>query len=70
MTQREVKAVEFTCDGCGRIELVVDDFEILGLTGTVCEQTETGGSGTIPWFACKRSCVAKAVANAIDQAYT
>lgn len=63
--KRKVQAIEYECDACGKVLLVVGEPE--GLTGVVVETTRAGGSGTVEWFACERKCVGKAVETALDK---
>lgn len=64
MAMVEVKALEYTCDGCGSIQVVIDSMEILGYTGNVFWQYKTGGHAA-DWFACKPSCLPRAITNAL-----
>lgn len=62
MSQRDVAVTEFTCDGCGRRALI--DVEAvgppIGYHITVTEVTGAGaGGGEV--YACRRSCILKAV---------
>lgn len=64
--RREIKAVSYECDGCGKIQLVDADVdEVIGIVGSVIEHTDGGGWGG-DWFACSRKCIKKAVEVAID----
>lgn len=63
---REVKCKEYTCDGCGEVQLVLDEVEVLGISGDAFEQNGAGG-WSAGWFACKRKCIAKAIATALDR---
>jgi hypothetical protein len=65
--KRVTQATEWTCDGCGSIEITTDDEPPLGLTGTVIETTKTYGGYGGEWFACKRSCVPKAIVTVIER---
>ena len=64
MATEEIKAIQYTCDGCGSINIVVDSMEILGYTGSVLWQYETGGHAA-EWYACKPTCIKNAVTNAL-----
>ncbi len=62
MTRREVTLTEYTCDGCGRTAVV--DVEADGLpTGFHLSVTEVTGAGADGGdvYACRKSCVLKAV---------
>lgn len=65
--KRVTQAIEWTCDGCGSTEITIDDEPALGLYGEVIETTKTYGGVGGEWFACKRSCVAKAVIAVIER---
>lgn len=67
MVKTEVRATEYECDGCGKIQLVTDDMEIMGLQGTAYETTTLAGLVGGEWFACTRKCVAKAIIAVIER---
>lgn len=56
-----VKAEQYTCDGCGSVHLILDGEEPpYGYHGNHINIGDWGGTGGT-WFACKRSCLAKAI---------
>ena len=62
MTKRDVQLTEYTCDGCGRRAVV--DLEVDGLaTGYHLSVTSVTGAGADGGdvYACRRSCILKAV---------
>lgn len=63
----KIEAIEYTCDSCGVIKIVIDELELNGYTGTVFWQYPTGGHGA-NWYACKPSCIKLAVTNALREA--
>lgn len=63
----KVEMEEYTCDGCGSIQHVVDSMDYLGFSGSAFCQNEHGGWGTEAWHACKKACIQKAVLNALDK---
>jgi hypothetical protein len=65
--KRKVKVDEYTCDGCGKVQLVDNHFELLGIIGTAIEHNHTGGGWGGDWFACSRECVAAAVINRLER---
>lgn len=67
MGMAKIEALEYTCDGCGSIQIVQDEMEILGYTGQVFWQYEAGGHGAA-WYACKITCIKNAVVNALKEA--
>lgn len=52
-----------TCDGCGRTQYA-EDGQFSGWGGEAIEQGD-GYGRTVRWFACRRSHIAKAIANQI-----
>lgn len=69
MGARKVRATEVTCDSCHAIQVVTDPLDIIGYSGTVCEQAESYSTGSVKWFACTKACIESAVTNAIMEAY-
>ena len=67
MGMTKIEAIEYTCDGCGSIQIVQDEMEILGYTGTVIWQHSNGGHSA-NWYADKPSCIKLAVSNALKEA--
>lgn len=68
MTSKDVKAVEWTCDGCGRTVLMQEHEGIPdGFHGTVTETGSWGGGPSATWWACKATHIAKAVTSALDR---
>lgn len=65
---KKVEATEAECDGCGKIQIAEDESVIIGFNGTVRETYATGGSALVAFFACKSTCIAKAVVNALEEA--
>ena len=65
----KVKALEITCDACGVRQVVTDPLDIIGFSGTVCEQHEGGGGGSVKFFACTSACLQLAIGNAIERSY-
>lgn len=67
----EVNGQQFTCDGCGKIELVnpadgpTQPFK--WFVGDVFQEDATGGFGG-EWHACKLGCVTPAVSKAVGLA--
>jgi hypothetical protein len=66
---KKVKAEEYTCDGCHNIQIVTDSMMVIGYSGLVAYQDETGGTGGVKFFACKSSCLERAIENAIEESY-
>lgn len=69
MATVKVEMTLTTCDGCGK-EFIqeADPIEpILGYYGDVMHHYGSGGHGA-DWFACRESCIKKAVVNALDRA--
>lgn len=70
MAKRDVKAIEFTCDDCGRSHLqkkAHDGDLIYGYRGHVSEVTERGGNGA-EWFCCLECDPGVAIRNALREA--
>lgn len=62
----EVAATRWTCGGCGSVQVQVEDEEIpYGFHGDVMHIGNHGGTGG-RFFACKKSCVPKAIALAVS----
>lgn len=69
MVIKRVRATQVTCDDCGAIQVVTDPLDIIGFNGIVSQQHETGGTGSVKWFACSEPCIRLAVVNAIARSY-
>jgi hypothetical protein len=62
----ERRATVWECDNCGAIvneDPLAEGWPISGCTGTV-----TQAKGDLPWFACKPTCIRKAVLAALRSA--
>ena len=64
-----IEVQRYTCDGCGRVVMAQTDDDFIGIKGEAFEATQSAGSGC-DWFACQRKCVGKAVATALDKAWS
>ena len=64
---KKVKAIEVMCDGCGKIQVVLDELNIIGFTGGVRHQWGSGGSAVVPYFACQDTCLRAAILNVLDE---
>lgn len=63
----EITALRFQCGGCGKVEIVPLGEEVpLGFHGTVIEHATMGGGWGGEWYACKPSCIRKAVEGACE----
>jgi hypothetical protein len=67
MSQEDVKATRYTCDGCGKSFLadVEIDGPAEGFHGSVMCVDASGGFGG-DWFACTRACIRNAVIAAVE----
>lgn len=69
MTIRKVKAHEAVCGDCHHIQVATDPLDIVGFSGTVVQQHDGAGTGTVHWFACSEPCIRLAITNAIAEVY-
>lgn len=61
MSYEEITVKLFTCDGCGAQKYSEPDGEApYGYHGNVMLINERGGNGD-SWYACRKSCIQKAV---------
>lgn len=67
MSIEKVKAIKATCDGCNKIQVVLDELDIIGFTGGVRHQWENGGSAVVAYFACQDACLRTAILNVLDE---
>lgn len=65
---RTIRALEFTCGGCGKTQIVASRQDVIGLGGKVWEATATAGSAA-EWHACSRECVTAAIGKALHDAW-
>lgn len=68
MSIKRVKAIRHQCDGCGKVILTESPEDVFGLGGKVWEVTGTGGCAA-EWFACQRSCVTRAIGEALRKSW-
>jgi hypothetical protein len=64
MGAKDVKAVEYTCDNCGKSEVALARDEVNGYSGTVTAVFSGGGS-TAKFFACSTDCLVPAIQAAL-----
>lgn len=74
MTVESIRVQKWTCDGCGREQIVdpnvfTDVKEPNGYHGQVFAILEHGGSGNQKWFACTENCIQKAVFAAVNRGF-
>lgn len=69
MAKEEIKAVVYTCDGCGKRTMVEEGDLPPGFHGKAFEISDTGGSANVIWFACRKVHITPAVAAAIKRSY-
>lgn len=61
MSNEDVKATQYTCDGCGSVHLILSGEELpYGYHGSHMQISNWGGTGGA-WFACRRRCILKAI---------
>ena len=69
MGTKRIRATQVQCDDCGAIQVVSDPLDVIGFSGTAVQQHESGGTGSVKWFACSAACIRMAVENAIEEVY-
>ena len=71
MARDTVKAVRYTCDGCGTTFMYDTDVELADVNGyhgnAVTYVYPTGGQACKNWFACTSKCIGTAVESAIQR---
>lgn len=65
---RTIRALEFTCGGCGKVQIVSSRQDVIGLGGKVWEATPIAGCAA-EWHACSRECVTAAIGKALHDAW-
>lgn len=65
MGGKKIEAYEYTCDGCGSIQLIVEDYEYQGYRGSVQWDHATGGNSG-DWAACSKKCITKAITSVLE----
>lgn len=65
---RNIRALQFTCGGCGKTQVVASRQDVMGLGGKVWIATSTMGAA-VEWHACSRECVTAAIGAALKEAW-
>lgn len=65
-----MKPFKATCDACGDVQEVADPLDVVGYSGTVCEQFDGVGTGSVEFFACVAAHLQEAIGNAIERSHS
>lgn len=68
MAKEEVKAVVYTCDGCGKRTMVEEGDLPFGFHGKAFEIGDWGGGPNALWYACRDAHIKAAVKAALERA--